>query len=795
MPIINEENSANSNRTTEVNYKPTGKIGKRLDLLDKKMDSLYKDIYITRTDNKNSLNSILTNIDNSLDKLQATNVSISGMSELLRRIQNKTGNPTVDKLFASVEDLFNDQSLLSSLFISDEVRRFIQSQNYQYDMICKYLPKLLEALEVKRDCVLCSDNFNKKYLNPKSVKTSKEEVEIFTANTKRLENEYDISTFFDKTYMNTSIYGEDFIYIVPYDVAFKRLIKRINYRGSSARLGQMSFYESASGNTPITGGTQVCLKESWGQSSEYKKYIGEVKETYILDGLDKTFKGSNVTLHFNDTGISIDTINEYAVIRDLATLEKFRSLSEEAQLIHEANRTNNSTDSIFSNVAKRNKAAFNASTPVDGLILSGNLDRDPDKIDNNFTGCVLERLPRENVIPVYIGKKCLGYYFFDFKEDHNVCGYCGQHHMTPGISNAQNYSYEMSQDQQELAVRFIAAKISQSIDSHFINVNKDLKEEIYAILRYNDQFDVGRANDVSISFLPAEDVIHSYFDIDDWTHRGISDLQKSLVPAMLYILLYLTDIIGKITRSTDKRVYYVKQNVEQNVARTMMNVVQQIKKQNMGMRQIESMNNILNIVGKYNDYIIPVGPSGDAPIQFEVMQGQEINTPTDIMDKMEEAAVNSTGVPLELVNSALQQDFATRFTMSSTRFIKAVFTRQRIVEKIFSRMYTKIYNYEFCENYAYIEIELPPPTFLISSNREQILSNMDKEAEAINNIELADEDDDIKKEWKKIHFRNQLGTYLDYDMIEKEIDQARMNVEAKKKAETTDGEDSKDYDY
>ena len=81
---------------------------------------------------------------------------------------------------------------------------------------------------------------------------------------------------------------------------------------------------------------------------------------------------------------------------------------------------------------------------------------------------------------------------------------------------------------------------------------------------------------------------------------------------MLYILLYLTDIIGKISRSTDKRVYYVKQNVEANIARTMMNVVQQIKKGNMGMRQIESMNNILNIVGKYNDYIIPLGPSGEA---------------------------------------------------------------------------------------------------------------------------------------------------------------------------------------
>ena len=89
----------------------------------------------------------------------------------------------------------------------------------------------------------------------------------------------------------------------------------------------------------------------------------------------------------------------------------------------------------------------------------------------------------------------------------------------------------------------------------------------------------------------------------------------------------------------------------------------------MGVRQIESMNNILNIVGKYNDFIIPMGQSGDSPIQFEVMNGQEINTPTDIMEKMEESAVNPI-IPYEMLNSIYQQDFAIRFTMSNTRFLK-----------------------------------------------------------------------------------------------------------------------------
>ena len=139
----------------------------------------------------------------------------------------------------------------------------------------------------------------------------------------------------------------------------------------------------------------------------------------------------------------------------------------------------------------------------------------------------------------------------------------------------------MAEDQQELAMKYICSKISQQIDTHFINSNKDLSEEIYAVLRYNDKFDITRVNDIGVTFLPAEDIIHCYFKLDETTHRGVSDLQRSLVPGMIYMLLYLSDVIGKITRSTDKRVYYVKQNIETNVARTMMNVIGQIKKGNV----------------------------------------------------------------------------------------------------------------------------------------------------------------------------------------------------------------------
>ncbi len=583
-------------------------INKKLDLLDQKLDGLYKDIYISRPDNKQNLDRIIDSLDDVIDKLQGSDTTVSGMSELLRRV-DKNSESNAKKMISSVQDMFEDQTLIGSLLMNDSIHSYIAGQNYNYDLICKYLPKLQDALEIKRDNVLCSDNFSKSFLNPTSEKSSKEETARFNINVDRIENEYDISEFLDQTYMNTSKYGEDFIYIVPYKTAFERLFRKSNYRINSARVGQTTLFEG------YTGGQEKCLKENFQKSKEFISFIDENATEEMKDFPEF----GSVTLHFNTSNIIQNTVNECATLREKADLEKFESIAHifESGVINEAGKSM-SMNSMFEGLGKRDKKAQQRYLHNDGLIINSDLDRDPSKLDDDFLGAVVERIPRECILPIYIGKKCLGYYYFEFAEDPTACGFCGGHHTTPMLGNGSKMQYDMTEQQEELAIRYISSRISSSIDTKFINANKDLKEEIYAILSYNEKFDISRSNDIGITFIPAEDMVHCYFTLNEETHRGISDLARAVTPAMLYILLYLTDIIGKITRSTDKRVYYVKQNVETNVARTMMNVVQQIKKGNMGMRQIESMNNILNIVGKYNDMIIPMGPSGDAPIQFEV---------------------------------------------------------------------------------------------------------------------------------------------------------------------------------
>ena len=451
MPIIRNFPTRNVvNESDENPIQSSRRISKKLDLLDQKMDGLYRNIYITRPDNKKNLEDILNQLDDAIDAIQQNDVSVAGMSELLRRLDNSSGT-NVDRYLNSVGELFNDQNLINTLFANNDMHKYIAAQNFQFDMICRYLPKLLDALEIKRDNVLSSDNFSKEFINPKSSRTNKLELERFSSNTIKLEKEYEITKFLEKTYMNVSKYGEDFIYIIPYNVAFERIIRRTNYRKNNARLGQVSFYESSQVKTKQS---EVCLESNFVDSKEFKEYQKTVKESYGSVDLPNQFKGNNVTLHFNDLNVIPELVNERVVLSSRQEMERFQSLAS----LYEAN----SLSADMEAQTKRSNKLLHNTTATDGLIIPGELKRDPDKIDKNMLGAVIERLPRENVIPVYIGKKIctfrgeditLNITNLDFsREDENITVILDTQHaelILGGILRVLNYNYGRNNNTEE----------------------------------------------------------------------------------------------------------------------------------------------------------------------------------------------------------------------------------------------------------------------------------------------------------------------------------------------------------
>ena len=100
------------------------------------------------------------------------------------------------------------------------------------------MPKLQAALDIKRDAVLCSDSYTKEFLNvrPRYENPTSSANAAISSNIEEMIKKYDLSNRAEKWYENTSKYGEQFVYCVPYSSAFQELLKRKNNTGYAATI-------------------------------------------------------------------------------------------------------------------------------------------------------------------------------------------------------------------------------------------------------------------------------------------------------------------------------------------------------------------------------------------------------------------------------------------------------------------------------------------------------------------------------------------------------------------------------
>ena len=86
--------------------------------------------------------------------------------------------PTISKLYTklmdvqkdkgtinTIESVLEDKTIMDSLASTYMRNRYIREQDKEVDVICKYMPKLVEALDTKKDNVLSADHFDKEFIN------------------------------------------------------------------------------------------------------------------------------------------------------------------------------------------------------------------------------------------------------------------------------------------------------------------------------------------------------------------------------------------------------------------------------------------------------------------------------------------------------------------------------------------------------------------------------------------------------------------------------------------------------
>lgn len=726
------------------------KLQTKMDLLDIRMDDVYQNTYSSRQDNQKALNQIKDDIYATVDDILSRDGAVQSapdISALYSRLRQKSSVPAVkdmDDSMIDITDIFTNRELMDSISANTEINQYLKSLDEQYDLICKYMPKLNMALKIKKDNVLSSDNFSKEFLNFQSLNmNSGSKEDIFNTRNDELKRIYKLNERFDEIYDETARYGEYFLYCVPYKKAIERLLNNHNRGTTNIGIRKESTVTLIESGVVVAGGG----KPQKSVSDLFVKEKTTVRVTFCK-------------------GIVENIVDSYRQARELLNESSKDSLYE--SFVNEANKL---TQTI-PNELDYGKEFDDVANPgvQDGLINT------TDKhIINDIPGCICKKLVHYNVKPWVVEDMCVGYMYFEFSRRESVA--------TNSIVNSSSYPSSQSTMQgydekdEDMALKYLVQNIVNQMDDKFINTNEDLAKEIYIMLKCNDQFTLDQSTDIRITFLPPEDVFHFYFRLDPKTHHGISDLKESLVPAMFHCLLKLSTTVGQVTRGMDKRIYYVKQNVDTNVSRSLMNVINQVKKGNFGLRQMESMNSILNIVGRYNDHVVPVGPNGDSPIQFEVLEGQRIETPTELLEAWEEEAVGNLEVPIEFINTAMQVDYAMRFTMSNTKFLRMVYKRQTITQEKFSDIYTRIYNYHYGETESRITVTLPAPSFLSMTNGAQLVSNTRDYVQQIADLEYI-EDTPEKQEFIRGMMKDMLASIVNITQINKHMEEAEITVAA-----------------
>lgn len=709
------------------------------------IDSLYKNTYMSSPMNSKDLDNLNVSFNKSLDKILSNNYNSNGDSTLSKLFSRSIGSERDNN--QNVIDLFEDKTFMDSLISDFSNQRQLKDLDEEIDQILSFMPMLEDALDAKKDNVLSADNFSRDYIN--IVNDADNINEEFNKNVKQIKEEYDLLNLSEYCYDMASKYGEAFIYIDSYKDALFKLIR----------------------NKP-----NVLNPQNESYAREYKseeiiceKFINlnEYVDTNLGKGFDLLQEGqTELFIEMNKTG----------------SIESALKGAEKASKIRKQTKKTKVQKIVDDNLSFEGLGS-------EGLVdYSRKQEQENTKNNLKVNGSIIKKLPRENVIPLYIDDIVLGYYYIECDNEIIMDQDIHYSMINSGRKIIENQQKIAQQEQKEKLLKSLSASISSYIDSNFINNNQDLKEEIYVILKHNDMFNGGNINKIKVSFIPPENMIHFYFKQDPITHRGISDLQRALLPAKIYVYLYLNDTIGSLTRSQDKRMYSVKNNVDTNISQVLLNTINQLKKSNMGARELTSMKTMLNITGRYNDVIIPVGPSGESPIDFQVMEGQNIETKTDLMEMMQEMAVNATDVPYEYVQSRKTVDYAVRLTMSSGKFIRKTFKRQAIVQKHLSKLVTILYNNEFNAT-TNLFVLLPPPGFLQTINNNQLYETVMQQVNLILEMQLTDDDDPrLRKKLQMKLMQHYLKGYMDMDLIQRLVNESRMEFQAEVDKETGEEE-------
>jgi len=619
-----------------------------------------------------------------------------------------------------------------------------------YNSIVEYIPQAATGLNIFKNNIQSPDDFTKKTLKLTyeggGTLTSKEDLARVDKILKELNDEYKIEDLADELVYDSLKDGEAYVAILNMKEEINKLVhynEVMNLKEGGQVLQENTLLiEPSLKEIPDT----KIYAENFDaiDLQAIKEYMGlDIDQEEMKKGalLENALLVNNEELLNEAVQLKID--NEYK--------ETFADLLNERFMI--TDYTNLALGRYLAEDAIQNGGYEVKTTDLkQGESIIGENKKEKKYKEIKTSGSIIKKLNPAYVIELKIEDHTIGYLYNEIleKEDGdttnmNINKMRGNSEISgkENISGGNNYGNLLSnyknitlRNTDENALRKLVKTISKTLgkklNRNFVSRNTDLKNFIYTVLKNGFM----EENSMKIMFIPADKVVK---------FKVTSVFEDVLFMSKLYIATLMNVLMVKLSRSMDKRVYFVTVGLDQEYQQAVMSVVKDAKLNTMKLRDIEDMQTTVKQgPGVMHDMFIPVH-NGQRPIEIDIVPGQDVDINDQFLQYLLEGIIAGMGLPASLLDAGRELEYVRKLAMQNGNFLRRVVDYQKIYAESFSkffRLLTKNHIDDAADvdqtvkdgiDFKKIKVDFPPPSVLNLTNLSEQLRTTKEVAEEIAN--------------------------------------------------------------
>lgn len=770
-----------SDKTESLVYGTSGEF-ERTD--DKVIDEIKKSIYnIQRKYNRKTGK-------NMIDYFKSThfaNTVLGKMQENKEKNINGKNEPFDTNKFKQI--MTKEGISKSGDLLAQDLSRIQTYKNYE--QIWKNIPQAAQALDIIKHNIMSPDDFTKTMFRYDYLDDDPKVKEKVIKKLEEIIDKYDVEELADDVINKALIYGDCYVAVLSLEKELSSMLK--------------DFERDDILNESVDNIMKILSESSFFQ--DYKLY----KENVELNETEKIILKEY--LYGTD---KIEEIDDEKLVEDIVDI-----INSNVEIVNKKSLLIERVGLELENIKGKNLIEDKIYNDIDDFMTGKkkiNKNKKEDKEPIGINGSSIRVLDPRKVIELKVDNVVYGWYYIESDDvlegtaspvekpvtGHQLSGlqYIGtdvtgnNSRFDGGISNMG----ELPSAKIEIIKNVFINGIAKKINKEYVKYNKEFKDFIYELVKQR--------------YFLEKKVKLIYFNPDEIIHFKVPSIyRKVLFFAKLFIATMANEILIKMGRGHDKRIFYIEMPPDANVEQAVIQVVQDIKTREFSMPDINDIGTVLNLnSGRFHDWYIPV-INGEEAIRIDVLQGMDSDLNNDFLQFLLSSILSGIGVPATLIDALNNDiDYARTLSAQNANFVRMIINYQKKLTMPFTRLLRTLYENEtrFTSsgdlNESDVDIDkikasFPSPASLEMTTMAEHIQMAQQHAEFLSNVYVPlSEDDPVQSVQRRLlqsKFLRELLPNIDwsiYDSIYKKSETELTEIAEKLKKDQSD-EQSNEYGY